>query len=218
MKFALTVLMALAVASPLYAYKLPSTGSGALAKEFQDILDLIPLSKIIELAKAYQAQDKEFQTTMGLVMSEESKQYVRAIEAAPEFKDLMNYIQNAGLDIHSLLDILNKSLNLEPFIPFVFHGKITGGIKGFIKDISNLMPIDELTTMVDNKRKTSEVFNNFIEQIVSPKNVQFFKSIMTNEHKMNLIEEAEKEGIDGFIFDTYYLFFLSGVPILMGRM
>ncbi|XP_076622600.1 protein G12-like [Colletes latitarsis] len=214
MKFALSLLVVLAVASPLYAFKLPSSGSGALAKEFQDILDLIPDKKVLHLIRVYYTWDKEFQAAMKIVKGEESKEYIREVELNSKFSELILYIQNAGVDIYYLMNIINESLDLEPVVPFSLFRKKTGGIKGFIKDLADLLPLKEIEELVEDKRKNSPVFIDYVNEVISSKYHKLYDYMLSNEHKTNMMQQAEEAGIDGTIFNAYYFYFLMGVPFL----
>ncbi|XP_076248173.1 protein G12-like [Calliopsis andreniformis] len=197
MKFTLAIVAILAVASPLYAFKIPSTGSGELAKELQDILDLVPLDKIIKLIKQYIAEDKEVQTVMKVLQSPEVQLYVKDVEAAPEAKKLLNYVQNAGVDIYTIVNIVNKSLGLAPIVPLdLSEYKITGGINGLNQDIVDLLPMKQITNVIQTKMIKSKVFADFVRLMISPENLSFIASLRTNTHYVNLLTEATKAGLN----------------------
>ncbi|XP_076622609.1 protein G12-like [Colletes latitarsis] len=209
MKFALLVLAALALASPLYALKVPSTGSGALARDFQAFVNLVPQQKVLKILKAYAAQDKEFQELMKLVDSEETKLFLKDIAAASEFKELVEYVQNAGLDIKLIMKKIQLALNIQSVAPQAAHVKITGGIRGVVKDIVDVLPVLKLRHLYASKRKSSQVFASFIKEVRSEKYWKYYSSVQSNEHLLNFIAEAVKVGLKRETVEVYYPFYIG---------
>lgn len=214
MKFALVVLAVLAIVSPLTAWKIPSAGSGALAKDLQQLLDLIPEEEVLRLVKRYLVQDKEFQTATELAQSDESKEFLKFVEASPKFIELMTYMQNAGIDVYYLMNVLNEFLGLEPVASFAQFRESTGGLLGFLKELTAIVPMEKMQTLFVEMRKNSPVFNNYVEELISSKYWDFYYSIRSNEHLLKLNQEAEEAGIESQLFDRYYILFTMGVPLL----
>ncbi|XP_043248509.1 uncharacterized protein LOC122395187 [Colletes gigas] len=214
MKFALSLLVVLAVASPLYAFKIPSSGSGALAAELQDLLDLVPDRKVLHLIRVYYTWDKEFQTAMRIAKGEESKEYIRELELNSKFNELMQYIQDAGIDIFYLMNVLNESLDLEPVVPFSLFRKRTGGLKGFIKDLADILPLKKMEELLEDKRQNSPVVANYVNEVLSSKYFKLYDYMLSNEHTTNMVQQADEAGIDSAIFEGYYFYFLLAAPFL----
>ncbi|XP_017892253.1 uncharacterized protein LOC108632296 [Ceratina calcarata] len=212
MKFAVMLLETLVVISPLCAFRLPTTGNGALANELQDFFDLLPLEKIIAVTKAYHVQDKQFQAMLSLVQSNEGKLFVQDVEADPACKKLLNYMQDNGLDIYYLLNKLNESLDI-PHIQPRSVTEITGGIIGYLEDVAALIPLGEFTKVYEDKRKHSKVFNDYAKTFLSEENIKFYLSLHKNVHFKNVEKSAGEIGIEQAAFRQSYLFFvvISGV-------
>ncbi|KAK1121395.1 hypothetical protein K0M31_010197 [Melipona bicolor] len=205
MKTIVALLVVLVAASPLNALKVPATGSGALAKEFQPFIDLVPIDKVLALTKTYLAQDKEFQTGIKLVRGSEVKQWVQDLEHASEFKTLINYIQNNGLDIVAIIKAFNKAIGIPPLFSVIRaylapQVQITGGIQGYVEDIAAILPLDEMVKLYEDKMEHSKVFKDFVHEIISPKYLPFYQSIYENKHYMNAEDEAAKAGINRHTF------------------
>lgn len=214
MKLILAILAVLAVAGQLNAYKIPSTGSGELAKDFQDIIDLIPLDEMIVVTRTYANQDKEFQQMMNLAKSSDSKEFIAFVEAAPEFKEIMAYVQNHGLDVYQLINKYNEIMNIPSFKPLEEPQRaITGGISGYVQDIAQLVPVDKVLEMEKEKMINSEAFKGLIDQILNPKFLNFYNSLLQNEIYLRLGKRAEQIGIDKDLFQTYYELFLMLIPL-----
>ncbi|XP_034173810.1 protein G12-like [Osmia lignaria lignaria] len=213
MKFTLAILAVLAVVGQLNAYNIPSTGSGELAKDFQDILNLIPLDELIDITRTYAAQDKDFQLMTNLLKSPDSKEFITFVEGAPEFKKLMAYAQNNGLNIYSLLNKYNEILNIPPFKPLAGPQRaITGGLSGYVQDILELVPVDEMLDMQKDKMENSKAFKGLINEITSAEFLNFYNSVLQSEILSKLENRAERVGVDKESFHHYYPIFLILAP------
>lgn len=74
MKYVVTLL---AMPSLLDTWEILSRGSGDLAWELQEFVDLIPLDELTELTNAYWTQDKEFRLVNVLLAKEEKALIVK---------------------------------------------------------------------------------------------------------------------------------------------
>lgn len=210
MKFVLAIFIALAANSLSYAFKVPAVGSGALAKDLQDFVDLIPFPDLINLTKTYTAQDKEFKTAMNLMKSAELKQWLQFVESNPEFTVLMNFMFRNGLDAYNLTNQLNEKVGI-PRIPFIFRKffsnisslKITGGIDGFIKDATSIVPVQSLKKLYNDKLKTSKVWKSVVDEVTSDKYHGFYHYIFDNSYYRSLEQNAINGGLNKVSFRTY---------------
>ncbi|XP_076286084.1 uncharacterized protein LOC143211882 [Lasioglossum baleicum] len=209
MKFAIVALTLLAAASPSTAFKVPAAGSGALAREAQEFVDLVPLNDVVEIVRAYIANDNEIQALLKLASSADSVKLIKEVEAIRQFKQLAKHIQEAGLDIYSLLNKLNKSLQLNPIKPLSTYRKITGGAKGLIKDLRDVVPINELKQLLEEKQKSSAVVKDLIEELQSPGNVLLYLRVLSNPNLAKLQENAHKAGVPNDSFGVAYAVVLT---------
>ena len=207
MKVIAALLVVLVSASPLNAIQFPATGSGDLARELDPFLDLIPVGKILEISKAYLAQDKEFQTVVELIKSNESKQWVQDVEQNPEFKHLVDYMQNAGLDIKLLVNRFNKAFGIPSVVSriktfFAPHIMISGGIEGYVQDIGSLISVDKFEQLYEEKIAHSKVFKDFVHEVTSAEYISFYISIFSNKQYQNLEQQAANHGINRNYFQV----------------
>lgn len=220
MKFAVAVLLVVAVASPLNAYVVPPAGSGALAREMQDFVDLVPMGEMIELAKVYASEDEQFRTVMSYMTNVETREWIKFIESHPKFVSLINYVQNSGLDIYHLMNVLNKALNLSPLIqtlrnPMIRSNvQITGGVQGFISDMAKLMPLEKVKDMFEDKMEHSKVVKDLIHEILTDQYIDFFISVFNNVHYKRLESMVVAIGVDRNTFQTFVPIFLSTYVII----
>lgn len=203
MKFALAIFAVLALASPLYALHVPATGSGALAKDLQDFIDIVPLDKLIDLAKRY--RDKQFQTVLQILGSPEVKQYVLDVEAAPEMKKLLKFAENLDLDVSKILNAFNKALGLPPSKPLDVSEYKTGGLRGFLDEAIALMPMELIVKLFHTKIEKRTPFAALIQEISKPENHRFILNLHKNPHFQKVTAQAQKAGINVSDFsNTFY--------------
>lgn len=194
MKFALVILVALAVSNPLEAYKVPSIGSGALANELQKFIDLIPLEKINAIINVYKKEDAEFQELLKYLQSSEFKLLVAEIEGFPEFIDILNYEQRAGLDAYYLVNEVNEYLHLSKLTPPFSRAK-TSGIRGFLDEVEALIPLDKLKNLYQDRLKNSAVFAEFINKLKSPTAQSLLNKLCASKNFNNFLSKAKSHGV-----------------------
>ncbi|PBC26914.1 uncharacterized protein LOC107999827 [Apis cerana] len=194
MKFALVILVALAVSNPLEAYKVPSIGSGALANELQKFIDLIPLEKINAIISVYKKEDAEFQELLKYLQSSEFKLLVAEIEGFPEFIDILNYEQRAGLDAYYLVNEVNEYLHLSKLTPPFSRAK-TSGIRGFLDEVEALIPLDKLKNLYQDRLKNSAVFAEFINKLKSPTAQSLLNKLCASKNFNNFLSKAKSHGV-----------------------
>lgn len=194
MKFALVILVALAVSNPLEAYKVPSIGSGALANELQKFVDLIPLEKINAIISVYKKEDAEFQELLKYLQSSEFKLLVAEIEGFPEFIDILNYEQRVGLDAYYLVNEVNEYLHLSKLTPPFSRAK-TSGIRGFLDEVEALIPLDKLKNLYQDRLKNSAVFAEFINKLKSPTAQSLLNKLCASKNFNNFLSKAKSHGV-----------------------
>ncbi|CAK9802915.1 hypothetical protein ANTPLA_LOCUS3374 [Anthophora plagiata] len=205
MKFALAILAIVAVVAPLNAYKLPAAGDGALAKELQDIVDLVPINDVLAITKVYLAKDKQFQDLVSLAQSSESQQLIKDLEARSELKQLLRFTQKKGLDVFYLINKLNEGLHIPPMKPLSdVNVEITGGIDGYIADVAQVVPVDAIIELFNFKLKHSQVVKDVFHEVSKPEYLKFYASIVHNVHFVNLENQATRLGLKDDRFKTFY--------------
>lgn len=193
MKFALVLLafVATATAAP---WQIPNVGRGELARELQDFLDILPQDQIASITLQYYAQDPEFQAMIQYFKSEGFKALLKDVRAIPEYKALMDYMYNAGIDVYKLQELLNKLLGISQFD----DEYITGGIRGYVDDIrAAVRPVkDRLVALYKQKMQTSKVFQDFIAQLQSPNFQQLVNKVYVHPKFQELLKHAVDKKID----------------------
>ncbi|CAL7935492.1 unnamed protein product [Xylocopa violacea] len=215
MKSIFALLATLALASPLYAFHLPASGSGALASELQKMVDLIPLDKVLQITRTYAAQDRQFSTVMSVLKSNEMRQLVQDVEGHPVFHKQVNVVNDLGLDIRSLVNDYNKRMGLAPLASLAASDlALTGGILGYLKDLSDAIPVEQLEELINNEMRTSKVFQQFVSAIASKENADFYWSIYQNPHFLSLKQQATERGVSGLLFQNAFPILAFAVSVV----
>ncbi|XP_033340948.2 protein G12 [Megalopta genalis] len=205
MKFAVSVLSVLVLATGLSAYRLPATGSGELAKDLQDFLDLIPLKKASKLVIAYLARDKEFQAAIEVLYSKELYNFMMDVEAAPEYAEMISFMQKAGLDAYYLLKQLNELLASQRLhATDSADTQISGGLVGFAADFGSLVSTEKGQVLLDEKVAAGGAFTEYYNLLMSQRFLEFYKKALNNVHYQILVRDAELKNIDAVAFQQLF--------------
>ncbi|XP_071878303.1 uncharacterized protein [Bombus fervidus] len=196
MKFA-AVLAVLAFASPLNAYVVPRTGNGALAAELQDFADIIPLDDIVALLHEYVNQDSEMQAWFNYLQTNEFRNLVSDLESIPEFRDVLNYEQNAGLDAYYLANKINDFLHLSKLVPpNRVRRAVTGGIRGYLDQVEAMLPMEQIRALFRQKLANSKVFADFIHFLGSPTSQRLVDAVCAKPAFNNLLVKLQGYGVN----------------------
>lgn len=196
MKIAFAVLAVLALSNPLEALTVPRTGDGALADEIQDFVDILPIDDMLLVVLEYIEKDQEVQLLVGYLLSDDFRNLVSDIEAIPEFIEVINYMQGAGLDAYAIVNLINDTIGLKRLAPPNGLYKIGGGIRGLIDDIRAIFPLQKIKALYKEKMATSNVFRGVINVLSSPASQKVVNSVCSNPNFHSLLVKAKGHGVD----------------------
>ena len=197
MKFTAVVLAVLAMSGPLNAWKVPRAGTGALADELQKFFDILPLDKMVSILLEYVSEDTEVQTMVSYLKSPEFKNLIIDAEALPEVYDLINYIQNAGVDAFYLVNKANNFLGIPALRkPGAQVYGITGGVRGLIDDIKALVPVDKIKALYYKELADSKVFADLIAKLKAHTTQRIVDAVRANPNYAAVLQKAKDAGID----------------------
>lgn len=196
MKFLLAILTVLAMTNPLETFTVPRTGDGALADEMQKFVDLIPIKETIEIVYRYKAKDIEFQQVLEYFQSYEFKILITEIENISEWIQIINYAESAGLDAYYLVNkITNDFLHLLKPSAQNHAARHIGGIRGFLDEVEDLIPIDKLKSLYLERMANSAVFADFNRMLGSPIAQRFVNKVCANINFNNFLRKAKNYGV-----------------------
>lgn len=188
---------------------LPDFGKGPLYEDIQYFLDMIPMEEVINTVLKYAADDAEFQDFLKYFSTTEFKDMIVDVEAMPEFRRFVNYLENNGIFIYDELNKLNKVIGI-PAIHQYNYKKITGGVKGLFDDVKALISYDKFIHGYVYKMRTSEAFRAFVAELKSKGNQEFADALYVNQRYLNFRALIIKKGID-FVLIEDIIYTVLGV-------
>ncbi|XP_008208307.1 uncharacterized protein LOC100115024 [Nasonia vitripennis] len=203
MKFSFAFLAVLFVARALEISAVPihneqhkTLASAGLSADLQDFLALVPVNKIQEIFYQYLSDDDDFGAALDYLLSDEFQSLIIDIEAEAEVRELLNYLEDAGLTAYDFINKINDILGIDRISPKATFRTITGGLPGFIKDIKAVLPIDMIEKLYKEKLETSPDFAELVKRLSSQEFQGLINKIMTNPELQNLMKRAEAKGVD----------------------
>ncbi|KOX77672.1 Protein G12 [Melipona quadrifasciata] len=193
--------------------KVETFASSELTKDLQDFLNLVDKKKIMNIVLSY-LEDDEVQRALAVMHSEDFHALVRKVEAMREYQDLVRYLEDAGLDMTSLINKIHKLFGMEDYVPpySIETFANLGGLKGLVNDVIAALPVDKLEALYEEKLRTSAAFKNLIDKLHS----QDFQNIVSTVYKTPVFLEMRrkviKDGVDLTPFRDFVEKFL-GIPL-----
>ncbi|XP_063986109.1 uncharacterized protein LOC135167154 [Diachasmimorpha longicaudata] len=193
MKFSLAFLLVISLTSTINS--IPLYESRSLTDDVDDFLSLLPLEKIIPVIQEYLQNDKEVQKVLEYIKTEDFKNLVLQVESIPDVVAFIKYLKGFGLDVTDLINKVNEVIGLPAMIP-TRRIAISGGMAGLVKDIKNLLPLQEIKAMYYNKLKNSEAFRNVIETLKSPRFQKFVDTLAVNKEVQHIVKTLKEHNVD----------------------
>lgn len=88
-----------------------------LQEDFQDFLALVPVEKLAKLALDYYEHDKEVQDAFAYLHSKEFSTVWDQLFAVKEVTNLLNYLEDAGLEVYEALNFVADFFGLNHVKP-----------------------------------------------------------------------------------------------------
>ncbi|CAL1680692.1 unnamed protein product [Lasius platythorax] len=217
MKFILALFAILAIISLGQAHQAPDFGKGPLHEDIQDILDLIPVEEINNICDEY-LKDPEIQAAIQYIQTTTIIEDLMVdFEAIPEVINLFNYLQKEGIDIYLIINEINKALGIKELEPPISHaystiGKRTGGIAGFFRDISKVLPFDDYIHIYVQKLKTSPSFVRYINQLKSNNFQQIVNKVYKIKSFQIILDGLKSSGVNTRIVADI-MFIVLGITV-----
>lgn len=218
MKFTLGLFAILTVIGLGQAHQFPDFGKGQLHEDFQDILDLVPLEKIVGVIVNYVIHDNEVKDFLVELKNEAViKDLLVDFQAIPEVINLLNYLHKEGINVYHTINVINRVLKIKELVPpnsQVYSPKRrTGGLHGLFKDIKQHIDYDVFISIYVDKLKTSTVFVNFINQLKSENFQQIVNKVSEIKSVQFIVSRLEARSVNlKIVRDIMYLVLGINVP------
>lgn len=186
----------------LLGLKFPSTPLDALPvslrEDIDEFLELVPRDKIEDLFYDYLAEDEDFGEALDYLMSDDFKALATEIGSMPEVIDLVNYLQESGLDAYGFIEKVKRALGFDSAANVFLskYGRVTGGLSGFIHDVIDLLPVDKIGKLYNDKLKNSKEFSALVQRLQSPDFQNLVDRVMANPKMQDLLLRAEAKGVN----------------------
>lgn len=156
----------------------PAAGR-ALQDDLNEFVDLLPVDKIIDIAVRYFLTDKDVQLTVAYITGPEFAAVWDQVFAQREIRDILDYLQEAGVDAYGFFNDLADLIGLSPVKPSEAMKEAASGrgLNDLIDDVLAVLPKKELLELFNHKLQTSVEFKAFFEKLQSTdfqKLVEFF--------------------------------------------
>ncbi|XP_076761895.1 uncharacterized protein LOC143429926 [Xylocopa sonorina] len=166
-----------------------------LSRDIHEFTDLIDMNKIVSIVMSY-LDDDEVKKAMEYMYSEEFHALVRKVEALPEYRDLVRYLADAGLNIYGLIQKVHKLFGMEDYVPPKLSLTHTianrGGVKGLVDDVIAVLPLDKFKALFQQKMQNSPAFRAFVQKLRSDD----FQKIVNAIYQAPIFLEMRQKAID----------------------
>ncbi|XP_012056345.1 PREDICTED: uncharacterized protein LOC105619436 [Atta cephalotes] len=225
MKFTLSLFAILAIIGLGQSHQFPNFGTGPLHEDLQDILDLVPLEKIIDDVVYYVMHDNEIQEIFNDFHQNTPiiKRMLIDIQTIPEVLRLLMYLHNEGINIFHVINMINQAHDIKELVPsssqtYSITRKTTGGLRGLINEIKKHIDYDVFISIFADKLKTSTAFVNFINQLKSNNFQQIVNKIYKIETFQLILNYLEVKSVSlKIVEDIMYLVLGIKVPSLPSK-
>lgn len=210
MKFTLALISTLAIIGLGKAHQFPDFGKGPLHEDIQDLFDLIPAPQVSEVVLDYMENDPEVQEVLNsLLTTTILQELVEAVEAIPEFINLLNYLEKEGIEMYKIINKLNKLLGIKELPPpprSTSNILRTGGISGLFEDIKVLFNYEAIIRIYVRKMKTSSAFSGLINQFRSKDFQQLVNKLYDINAYQTILNDLKNRGLNlQIVADVAYI-------------
>uniref|UniRef100_A0A182Q2Q9 Protein G12 n=1 Tax=Anopheles farauti TaxID=69004 RepID=A0A182Q2Q9_9DIPT len=167
----------------------------ALTDDLDDFVELLPLEDLLELALRYLVNDKEIQQVLLYLQGDEFSAVWDQFFALPAVRDLLNYLEAAGVPAYDSLNSVADFLGLTPLKPSV-RSLRSGGLNGLLEEAIALLPLDELEALFQKKLQTSAEFKALFEKLQNFEHKQLVDLYEKSPEVQNLVRKLRGLGVD----------------------
>ncbi|XP_055542721.1 protein G12-like [Wyeomyia smithii] len=168
-----------------------------LKEDFEDFLALAPVDELTKLALDHYLHDKEVQDVFAYLQGKEFSTVWDQFFALNEVKDLLNYLEDAGLPVYDALNYVADFLGLHHVKPMhIFRSVKTGGLNGFLEEAHALLPTDKLEALFEEKLQTSPEFKALFEKLQHTDFHALVDFYNNSKEVQSLFQKLREHGVD----------------------
>ncbi|KAL0116915.1 hypothetical protein PUN28_010055 [Cardiocondyla obscurior] len=175
-----------------------------LNEELTDFVELIPEDKFSEVVIKYVIENEEVGNAFMYILTPEFQSILHDVEALEEYQALMIYFENAGLKVIDSRESLHKAIGkkdyMQPKVEIIFKSEIGmqvgSGIKALLADLYDLLPLDEINALYNQKMQNSKVFSDFVKKLESLEFKKLLRNLSESQTYKNFILITNKQGLE----------------------
>ncbi|XP_050072587.1 uncharacterized protein LOC126560673 [Anopheles maculipalpis] len=190
-----TMKIALIVVACLVATVVSAPTQISLTDDFDDFVALLPLDDLLDLALRYLLTDKEVQQALLYLQGAEFASVWDQFFALTAVRDLLNYLEDAGVPAYDSLNEVADFLGLTHLKPGV-RSLRTGGLNGLLEEALALLPHDELEALFEEKLKTSPEFKALFEKLQKFDHKQLRDLYENSAEVQGMVQKLRDHGVD----------------------
>ncbi|XP_053688461.1 protein G12-like [Sabethes cyaneus] len=184
--------------------------SRTLQEDFDDFLALVPVDDIVNVAMRYFLTDKEVQAAVKYITGPEFAAVWDQVFALKEVRDVLNYLEAAGVHVYDALNELAKLIGVKPVKPLLAVHRIgsTRGLNDLVQEVLALLPKDKLKALFDEKMANSVEFKAFFEKVQSTEFQGLVDFANNSTELQSLLAKLREHGVDvDYFFELIKGFF-----------
>ncbi|XP_035782331.1 protein G12-like [Anopheles albimanus] len=140
-----------------------------LLDDFHDFIDVLPLDQLLKVTNQYYAKDEDFQEFLHYLQGEEFTVVWQGFFELPAIQDFLQYLASANVPVYDFLNLLADFIgqtSLQSAEQYSSGKALTrGGVKGFIEELSAIIPTEHLRMMYEEKMQNSSAFLQFMVKL-----------------------------------------------------
>ncbi|XP_071560668.1 uncharacterized protein [Temnothorax nylanderi] len=183
----------------------PGPSPKSLIKELEDFINLIDMEKYLNIINQYINEDEKVRKALLYTFTTEFHNLLRAVEATEEYQALVAYLEKAGIPVVKAIQELHHAIGMEKYVPpnvksyfmsLIKTQKIGDGMQGLLRDLYNVLPLDEIDALHAKKMRTSKVFVKFIRTLSSEELRKLVIDLIGTKAYKKFIKKTLKKGLD----------------------
>ncbi|XP_055535241.1 protein G12-like [Wyeomyia smithii] len=172
--------------------------SRGLQEDFDEFVALLPVDEIVSVAMRYFLTDKEVQAAVQYITGPEFAAVWDQVFALKEVRDVLNYLEDAGVNVYDALNELAKLIGVKPVKPSHAIRRIasTRGLNDLIEEVLALLTQDKLKALFEQKLATSAEFKAFFEKLQSTDFQSLVDFANNSAELQSLLAKLREHGVD----------------------
>ncbi|XP_073983585.1 uncharacterized protein isoform X2 [Rhodnius prolixus] len=177
-------------------------------KEIQDLLNLIPQDRVLNICMRYAIRDQQIKSLLSYIKGDHFKQNIDAMENSEEFRNLAAVTESYNVNTYALLIKFNSLLDMVPVGRISaevkseeteVNGTKRNGILNLMKDVLEVIPLEEIKRAYCYKLRTNPQFKlferNLMKQIQSGEIRDYLQPFINSRPFQDTVKDLQLMGL-----------------------